>query len=320
VNVKKHLLRPALSDEALEALQGERATDQHFHTIIAEDAEGYDADTGRLVFRLRKGVLSATYTDIARQVFGNIDKQLPPSYTRQTAAGRLDLQRVQEFLQDVIAVHPNPEKPFEGQFELRSGKRLQTYQCNPVRSYIGGYYYFRFLKQAGLAGFSKEFPEDWRRAVPFFEAIGDVLDRHMWRDAHRMHRWCAKHAVKPAFTIGRTCLSTVAVNVNYDSAFHWDRDDMKAGYSTLTAISVGGSYTGGYLVMPRYGIAMDVREGDILFNQSHVDLHGNYPIHSETPGAKRVSFVTYLKAGLYRAENRHELIGLQAAGTAGGNG
>jgi hypothetical protein len=56
--------------------------------------------------------------------------------------------------------------------------------------------------------------------------------------------------------------------------------------------------------MPRYRVAVDVREGDVLFNQSHVDLHGNTPICPEAPGAKRVSFVTYLKEMLRRAENK----------------
>lgn len=312
-NVKRYVLSPVLSGETLRALQGERATDQHFHTLIAEDADAYDADTGRLVFRLRKGVLSTAYTDIARQVFGDIDERMSPSYTRRTAAGRLDLQRVQAFRPDVIAVHPNAENPFKGQFETSSGQP-KTIQCNPVKSYMAGYTCDRFYKRR-LAGFSKAFPEDWEKAAPFFEAIGDLLDRHMFYEARGMHRWCVRHAVKPAFTIGRTCLSTVAVNVNYDSAFHRDRGDMQDGYSTLTAITVGGSYTGGNLVLPRYGIAIDVREGDILFNQSHVDLHGNSPIHPETTGSKRVSFVTYLKKGLCRAENSASVIGAAVSTT-----
>jgi hypothetical protein len=271
--VMNRYLSPVLSDAALKAVQGERATDQHFDTIITEDTDAYDADTARLVFRLRKGALSTASTDVARQVFGDIDERLQPSHSRMTAAGRLDLQRVQAFRPDVIAVHPNPENPFKGQFELSSGQ-LKTIQCNPVKSFMAGYTCDRFYKRR-LAGFSMAFPEDWQTAIPFFEAIGDLLDRHMFSEARVMHRWCVRHAVKPTFTIGRTCLSTVAVNVNYDSAFHWDRGDVKDGYSTLTAINVGGSYTGGYLVLPRYGIAIDVREGDVLFNQSHVDLHGN---------------------------------------------
>jgi hypothetical protein len=303
MNVKRYALSPVLTDEALRALEGERATDQHFHTVVAEDADGYDADTARLVFRLRKGVLSTAHTDVARQVFGDIDERMPPSYTRMSAAGRLDLQQVQAVRRNVIAVHPNPENPFEGHFELDSGQ-LKSVRCNPVKSFLAGYQIPRFQTRGQPAGFSKAFPEDWEKAVPFFEAIGDALDHHMFYEARAMHRWCVRHAVKPALTIGRTCLSTVAVNVNYESRFHYDRGDMRDGYSTLTAIPVGGSYTGGYLVLPRYGIAIDVREGDILFNKAHVDLHGNSPIHGETPGSKRVSFVTYLKEMLRRAENR----------------
>lgn len=300
---KLYALSPVLSDEALKALQGERATDQHFHTVITEDADAYDADTARLIFRFRKRVLSDASTNLARQVFGDIDKRLQPSDSRMTAAGRLDLERVQAFRPDVVAVHPNPENPFEGQLELRSGKRLQSNVCNPVRSFMAGYRVDR-RNRGCAAGFSKKFPGDWERAIPFFEAIGEALDRHMHYEARRMHRWCERHSVKPAFTIGTTCLSTVAINVNYDSAFHFDGKDMKAGYSTLTAIRVGGSYTGGYLVLPGYGVAIDVQEGDVLFNQSHEDLHGNLGINPDPPGAKRISFVTFVREEFRYAGNR----------------
>lgn len=297
-------LRPKLSDEEVRRLKGERPSDQHFDTLIAQDVDAYDVEAGRLVCRFRKGVLPAAAVRVAREVFGDIDERLQPSWSRMSAAGRLQLDRVQALRPDVIAVHPDAENPFEGQLELRSGIRLQSNVSNPVRSYLAGYNYDRYRKQGHLAGFSEAFPRDWERAVQFFEAIGDSLDHHMPNQAHVMHRWCKAHSVKPAFTIGRACLSTVAVNVNYDSAFHYDRGDIRDGYSTLTAISVGGSYAGGFLVLPRYRVAIDVGEGDVLFNQSHVDLHGNTPVHPETPGAKRVSFVTYLKEMLRHAVNK----------------
>ena len=300
-------LRPALSDEELSRLVGERPTDRHFDTLVAQDADAHDVDAGRLIFRFRKGVLPAAAVRVAREVFGDIDERMKPSSSRMAAAGRLDLQRVQALRPDVLAVHPNPENPFEGQIELRSGEVLKSNVCNPVKSFFAGYNYDRYRRyhERGYpTGFSARFPDDWATAVPFFEAIGDLLLDHMPDEARAMHRWCEEHSVKPAFTIGRTCLSTVAVNVNYESCFHLDRGDMRDGYSTLTAVSVGGSYTGGYLVLPRYRVAVDVREGDVLFNQSHVDLHGNAPIRPDAPGAKRVSFVTYLKEALRRAENR----------------
>jgi hypothetical protein len=296
-------LRRRLSDAELRALEGERVTDRHYDAVVAEDLDAYDADTARLIFRFRRGVLPAASTSLAREVFGDIDERLPPSCSRMAAAGRLDLARVRALRDDVAAVHSHPKCPFKGQWELRSGKRLESSLCNPVKSFIAGYNFRRFSKLARLGGFSAAFPGDWERAVPFFEAIGDALDRHMFCEARSMRRWCERHSVT-SFTIGRTCLSTVAVNVSYDSCFHWDRGDMRDGYSTLTAVGVGGSYSGGYLVLPGYRVAVDVREGDVLFNQSHIDLHGNTAVRPDAPGAKRVSFVTYLKEMLRHAANK----------------
>lgn len=110
----------------------------------------------------------------------------------------------------------------------------------------------------------------------------------------------------PAWCIEGTRLSSVTINVNYESHYHYDAGDFLNGYSTLSVVEVG-KYGGGFLVFPRYRIAVDVREGDVLTCQSHVDLHGNYPMQIDpaTPvRAKRVSFVTYLKHKLGEAPNR----------------
>jgi hypothetical protein len=70
----------------------------------------------------------------------------------------------------------------------------------------------------------------------------------------------------------------------------------------LTVIEQG-KYSGGYFIFAAYRIAVDVREGDVLLNQSHTQYHGNAPIEIEEPNAKRISFVTYLKKTLKRAKN-----------------
>ena len=123
-------------------------------------------------------------------------------------------------------------------------------------------------------------------------------------ESKTMHQWCRDHSVAPYFTIGRTCLSTVAINVNYESCYHFDRGDLPSGYSTLTAMTVGGPYCGGELVLPNYRVAIDIRDGDLLCSQSHIDLHGNMAVLPKERGAKRISFVTYLKNRLKHAVNQ----------------
>lgn len=295
-------LAPQRTDEQLAMLEGRPVVDAHFDQIVDDDVDGVDAVTGRLIFRCRKGVLPPDAVDVARDVFADIDDRLPPSYSRRSAAGVLDLERTKRLRPDVVGVHPDPDDPYVGAFELAGGRVLKKQRCNPVGSFMAGYNFDRFRRLALPTGFTKRFPDAWGRSVPFFEAVGACLERLVPDVSQRMIGFCRSTGVAPGFTIGSTCLTTVAVNVNYDSCLHWDRGDWRDGYSTLTAIGTG-AYAGGEIVFPKYAIAVDVREGDLLVNQSHVDLHGNRRVDAIDRGAKRISFVTYLKATLAQARN-----------------
>lgn len=60
----------------------------------------------------------------------------------------------------------------------------------------------------------------------------------------------------------------------------------------------------GLLVFPQHRVAVDIREGDVLFMQAHRDIHGNTPIVGD---GKRLSIVTYLKHGLADTVNACEV-------------
>src|SRR5262245_46037856 len=112
--MRRLALRPALSDAKVRGLAGESPDDRHFDRVIDDDTEAYDVEAGRLIFRLRKGVLPAAVLALAREVFGDIDKRMEPSWSRGAAAGHLRLERVQEFRPDVVAVLPSAKNPFKG--------------------------------------------------------------------------------------------------------------------------------------------------------------------------------------------------------------
>lgn len=292
-----------LRSHSVVGLEGMPVTRDHYDWVITEDADAYDQETGRLVFRFRKNAIPSSVVWRAASIFEDIDRRMPPSYSRHTAAGKLCVERAKRIRSDVVAVHPDGADPYIGQLELEDGRVLRKPRCNPVGSYKAGYNFDRFRRIGIATGFSRRFPNDWKGAIPFFEAIGEAFEDLMPEESDRMRRWCRSEGISPDFTIGNTCLSTVAINVNYDSCFHLDRGDMKEGYSTLTALGVGGNYDGGFLVLPGYRVAIDVRDGDLLSNQSHVDLHGNTEVRASF-GAKRISFVTYLKGTLNQARNR----------------
>lgn len=278
--------------------EGQLVTDTDYDTIVSSSTDAYDADSGKLLFKFRKHEVPKDILKVAHDVYDDIDKKLPPSTTRNKAAGPVSLERWREFRNDIESLIPVTK--YTAKLKLKNGRILSHSYSNPVRSYTAGFNYWRYHGGKGLVtGFSKKYPEEWKRSLPLFGAVYGCLKREL-PDIHKLHaEQCDKHR---KFTIPNTNLTTVAINVNYESSFHLDNGDLPDGFSTLTVLEVG-RYIGGYLVFPRYRLAVDVREGDVILNQSHKLFHGNSPIHPLTDGSKRISFVTYLKKRMAAAQN-----------------
>ena len=292
-------VKPLLSKkETKKRYEGQFVTDDDYDVIITEDTDAYDAKTGQLLFKFRKKVIPEETCAIAHSIYDDIDEKMPYSLTRNKAAGPPSLERWQAVRDDVVDIIP--VSATTGRLVLKNGKVNKTPYCNPVRSYTAGYNYWRYHGGKVLkTGFTKKYPEKWEESLPFFQAIYTHLKREL-PEVHNLHKTqCDKHR---NYTIPGTNLTTVAINVNYDSSFHLDTGDLPDGYSTLTVLEVDG-YKGGFLVFPRYRVAVDIREGDVLLNQSHKLYHGNSPITPTTPGGKRISFVTYLKKKIADAIN-----------------
>ena len=73
-----------------------------FDIVFREDTDAYDEDTGELLFKFRKNVLS--HTDLPREVFGNITEEMKPSHSRNSAAGKVDLERLRTIRPDITSI------------------------------------------------------------------------------------------------------------------------------------------------------------------------------------------------------------------------
>lgn len=289
-------LHPVIDPRPMEA---SGPSDADFDTVFREDTDAYDAVSGELLFKFRKSVLSRT--DLPREIFGNITSKMKPSHSRNSAAGKVDLARLREIRPDITGIVSTNKLGTHAKVTVNKGsveKTLVESFSNPVQSYKAGYNFWRFRGGVALpTGFTKQFPEQWQNVVPFFNELGEVFEREMPEKAslHREHfrGW-------EDYLIGTSPLSTVAININYESAYHKDRGDFPEGFSTLTVVEIG-DYDGGLYVLPAYRVAIDVRNGDLLMSQSHRHFHGNTPIQKRSEGAKRMSLVTYLKANIPQA-------------------
>jgi len=277
------------------SLIGLPCTAEHFDRVVTRD-ESLTVD-GRTVFVFRKGVISRPAANAARAAWADVDTLSRPSVTRRAAAGVLRAEAFATYRDDVVDVVRTSEHT--GHLKLADGRVLKQPMSNPVLSYLAGYGVDRFTGRAKAHALTANYPERWGSSLPFFTEVDGVLLEQM-PDVYARH--LERISLHPEWRIPGTALSTVTINVNYESCFHLDTGDFKDGYSCLSVVEIG-KYDGGYFVMPKHRIAIDVREGDVLLCQSHVDVHGNAPIVKHTPDAKRVSFVCYLKHALGRTKN-----------------
>jgi len=105
----------------------------------------------------------------------------------------------------------------------------------------------------------------------------------------------AADKIDPRFLVPDTVFTTITVNKNFRTAAHFDAGDFSDGLSNLLVLSNGKAFSGGYLVFPEYGVAVDVRPGDLLLVNNHEVMHGNTPIVLDDPDAERISLVCYLR-------------------------
>ncbi len=272
--------------------EGCKPSEADFNVLYKTSVVLYDEDTKQLLCMFIKNAIDEQNVQLAKDIYGTIDQKMFVSITRNTAAGKVSLPELQKVRKDIAKITKTNKTGTTAEVELFDGRVMTQKYCNPVKSYTAGYTYWRFQGKVAMpTGFTKQYPDDWNKSLPFFNAIGNVFQQSVPKvdEIHRIHMKGFEE-----YLIGTSSLSTVAINVNYESAYHVDRGDLKDGYSTLTVVRCG-NYDGGYYVLPEYEIAFDLAEGDMLISQSHKYWHGNTPIVKHTENAQRISFVTYLK-------------------------
>ena len=154
--------------------------------------------------------------------------------------------------------------------------------------------------------FTKKNVEKWSNTIPLIKAA-DTLFKKLVPDRYKIQ---LKRAQKtPDYQIDKTAYSTITVNYNWRTAAHCDNGDLDDGFGNLIVLEKAKShtkskdthsthnthkgstgYTGGYLGFPKWGICVDVRQGDFLAMDVH-EYHCNTPI----VGDGRLSVVCYLR-------------------------
>jgi hypothetical protein len=96
-----------------------------------------------------------------------------------------------------------------------------------------------------------------------------------------------------------TPFTTITVNKNFRTAAHRDAGDLNEGFSNLSVIAKDKEWSGGYLVLPEFRVAVNIRPGDLLLINNHGGIHGNTPLLPPEGKAiedmERISLVCYFR-------------------------
>ena|SRR3990172_8538573 len=136
---------------------------------------------------------------------------------------------------------------------------------------------------------------DWKTLIPLFQKVNNVHREHAQKEWNLQAEFVGK--AKKDWIIPETVYSTVTLNKNYRTAYHFDGKNLAGGFSAMLLLREG-HLSGGFLVLPRYRLAIKMDTGDIVLFNGQKELHGNTAISLLTQGAQRCTLVHYFRKNI----------------------
>lgn len=276
------------------------------------DAE-LDRKVGRIVTERDYNVLATGPVRLWRPSGGLLAVYLPGVLTDELTAAWAVLSRIRIMTDNRGAASGTPR--------VQRGEQKRTRTRRVLSSVVGAVDPGPSVTRASgrspacrLTAWTGSHLPEWHGLAPVFQAIDRQYQR--WAPHEYAEQAAVAGRTHPDWLIPGTAFTTVTVNNTYSTGVHQDAGDLPSGMSTL-AVARRGEYVGGHLVLPRYRVAFDLRDGDLLVFDAH-EWHGNTDMrcpHTEgalarpcPEGCERVSLVTYFRTkveGCASAEAEH---------------
>jgi hypothetical protein len=106
--------------------------------------------------------------------------------------------------------------------------------------------------------------------------------------------------------LGTKTFSTITVNWNFPTYYHYDGKNNPRGVAVLTALTnenyTGEKFDGSYFVMPALKLAFDIRKGDFLVGDNQGLMHGQTLQQNKSDDADNIIFVFYAREGMTKLD------------------
>lgn len=175
-----------------------------------------------------------------------------------------------------------------------------TTYANQVNSGLAGFFdRYPRIPYGRATSYTEKHRETYEKCYPFMRKLANKFEELLPR-RFGVQKVCADK-IDPRFRVAGedTPFTTITVNKNFRTAAHRDAGDLHEGFSNLTVVAADKNWTGGYLVLPEFRVAVDVRPGDLLLINNHAGIHGNTELHppegKTIEDMERISLVCYFR-------------------------
>jgi hypothetical protein len=181
----------------------------------------------------------------------------------------------------------------------KNGERSNKSETLPIRSCVVGHFdrYPPRFPYCNTSPIIVNDPTGWETFKPMAQEAGRLLAQHV---PDRFAAQAAQAAkTHPAYVVHDSPFTTMTVNNTHAGGYHRDGGDLKEGFGVM-AVLRRGSYKGCHLVVPAYGVGVDLGDRDLILFDVH-EVHGNTPFEdavapeASPEGHERISIVFYYR-------------------------
>ncbi|MDZ4662968.1 MAG: hypothetical protein SGJ18_15250 [Pseudomonadota bacterium] len=133
--------------------------------------------------------------------------------------------------------------------------------------------------------------------------IIEMIDSIYKREFAAIYYFQEKLDIDPHFLVGRTVFSQCILNKSFRTCLHRDRSNAEGTYSNMICLG-DNSFSGGYLVLPEYRVAINMRPRDYFGFNGREIWHGNTQINGD---GTRLTIVCYVKKEIIGKSYEEEL-------------
>ena len=193
-----------------------------------------------------------------------------------------------------------PEEASKHASFLKKSFISDTTYANQVLSGIAGFFdRYPRIPYGRATSYTEKNYSTYEKCYPFMVQLADTFKELLPRRHGVQEREANKLDSRFRVAGKETPFTTITVNKNFRTAAHRDAGDLHEVFSNLTGVANDKEWQGGYLVLPEYRVAINIRPGDLLLINNHDGIHGNTemlpPEGKTVEEMERISLVCYFR-------------------------